>query len=162
MHDTILDNTINVGLQPLIARKRGTKMEEQKRSYKVEIMEKKGTCEDELFEIMAKNGDITSQKLADMIGCQVKITGYAICHIITDDKDFSITYFDTDEYGLISSGSQVFLESVISYFGKVDKVILTEIKTKKGKIFMGSFGKSRPVTKSKSKTAEKSKDKKEA
>ncbi|RNI39138.1 30S ribosomal protein THX [Hanamia caeni] len=35
-------------------------------------------------------------------------------------------------------------------------------KTKKGKIFMGSFGKSRPVTKSKSKTAEKSKDKKEA
>lgn len=135
MHDTILDNTINVGLQPLIARKRGTKMEEQKRSYKVEIMEKKGTCEDELFEIMAKNGDITSQKLADMIGCQVKITGYAICHIITDDKDFSITYFDTDEYGLISSGSQVFLESVISYFGKVDKVILTEIKTKKGKTY---------------------------
>src|SRR6185312_4110611 len=37
-----------------------------------------------------------------------------------------------------------------------------KIKAKKGKIFMGSFGKSRPVTKSKSKTAEKSKDKKEA
>ena len=110
-------------------------MEEQTRNYKVEILEKKGTCEDELFEIMAKNGDITSQKLADMIGCQVKITGYAICHIITDDKDFSITYFDTDEYGLISSGSQLFLESVISYFGRVDKVILTEIKTKKGKTY---------------------------
>ena len=110
-------------------------MEDQKRTYKVEILEKKGRCEDELFEIMAKNGDITSQKLADMIGCQVKITGYAICHITTDDKDFSITYFDTDEYGLISSGSQVFLESVISYFGKVDKVILTEIKTKKGKTY---------------------------
>ena len=55
--------------------------------------------------------------------------------LITDDKDFSITYFDTDEYGLISSGSQVFLESVISYFGRVDKVILTEIKTKKGKTY---------------------------
>ena len=110
-------------------------MEKQTRNYKVEILEKKGTCEDELFEIMAKNGDITSQKLADMIGCQVKITGYAICHITADDKDFSITYFDTDEYGLISSGSQVFLESVISYFGKVDKVILTEIKTKKGKTY---------------------------
>ena len=35
-------------------------------------------------------------------------------------------------------------------------------KTKKGKIFMGSFGKSRPVTKPKSKTTEKAKDKKEA
>ncbi len=33
-------------------------------------------------------------------------------------------------------------------------------KTKKGKIFMGSFGKSRPVTKAK--TSGKTKDKKEA
>ncbi|MGN6339748.1 MAG: 30S ribosomal protein THX [Ginsengibacter sp.] len=44
----------------------------------------------------------------------------------------------------------------ITYMGRGDK------KTKKGKIFMGSFGKSRPVTKSKSKAAEKSRDKKEA
>ena len=108
-------------------------MEEQKRTYKVEILEKKGTCESEIFELMAKNGDLTSQKLADIIGAQVKITGYAVCHITTDDKDFSVTYFDTEEYGLISSGSEVFLESVITYFGKVDKVILTQIKTKKGK-----------------------------
>ena len=110
-------------------------MEEQKRTYKVEILEKKGTCESEIFELMAKNGDLTSQKLADMIGAQVKITGYAVCHITTDDKDFSVTYFDTEEYGLISSGSEVFLESVITYFGKVDKVILTQIKTKKGKTY---------------------------
>ena len=110
-------------------------MDEQKRTYKVEILEKKGTCESEIFELMAKNGDLTSQKLADMIGVQVKITGYAVCHITTDDKDFSVTYFDTEEYGLISSGSEVFLESVITYFGKVDKVILTQIKTKKGKTY---------------------------
>jgi len=110
-------------------------MDEQKRTYKVEILEKKGTCESEIFELMAKNGDLTSQKLADMIGAQVKIIGYAVCHITTDDKDFSVTYFDTEEYGLISSGSEVFLESVITYFGKVDKVILTQIKTKKGKTY---------------------------
>ena len=110
-------------------------MEDQKRTYKVEILEKKGTCDSELFELMAKNGDLTSQKLADMIGAQVKITGYAVCHITTDDKDFSVTYFDTEEYGLISSGSEVFLESVIAYFGKVDRVNLTEIKTKKGKTY---------------------------
>lgn len=110
-------------------------MDEQKRTYKVEILEKKGTCESEIFELMAKNGDLTSQKLADMIGAQVKITGYAVCHITTDDKDFSVTYFDTEEYGLISSGSEIFLESVITYFGKVDKVILTQIKTKKGKTY---------------------------
>lgn len=108
---------------------------EEKRTYKVEIIDKKGTCESEIFELMAKNGDLTSQKLSDMIGAQVKITGFAVCHIITDDKDFNITYFDTEEYGLISSGSEVFLESVITYFGKVDKVILTQIKTKKGKTY---------------------------
>lgn len=33
-------------------------------------------------------------------------------------------------------------------------------KTKKGKIFMGSFGKSRPVTKNSKSTSEKGKDKK--
>jgi 30S ribosomal protein S31 len=33
-------------------------------------------------------------------------------------------------------------------------------KTKKGKIFMGSFGKSRPVTKAKTKAAEKATEKK--
>ncbi len=35
-------------------------------------------------------------------------------------------------------------------------------KTKKGKIFMGSFGKSRPVTKAKTKTTKTEKEKKEA
>lgn len=129
-------------------------MDEQKRTYKVEILEKKGTCESEIFELMAKNGDLTSQKLADMIGAQVKITGYAVCHITTDDKDFSVTYFDTEEYGLISSGSEVFLESVITYFGKVDKVILTQIKTKKGKTY-----KAVPVLKANKK--EETKNKKE-
>ncbi|MGN6530879.1 MAG: 30S ribosomal protein THX [Ginsengibacter sp.] len=34
-------------------------------------------------------------------------------------------------------------------------------KTKKGKIFMGSFGKSRPVTKNSKVTSEKDKEKKE-
>ncbi|MEO8960408.1 MAG: 30S ribosomal protein THX [Ginsengibacter sp.] len=35
-------------------------------------------------------------------------------------------------------------------------------KTKKGKIFMGSFGKSRPVTKNKKPATEKTTDKKES
>ena len=35
-------------------------------------------------------------------------------------------------------------------------------KTKKGKIFMGSFGKSRPATKNTKAASEKGKDKKEA
>lgn len=103
--------------------------------YEVKIDVKKGTCDNELFEKMAKNGDITSIKLADVVGQVVHITGYASCTIATDDKTFDINYFDTEEYGLVSSGSEIFYESVKDYFEEVEEVRLTEVKTKKGKTY---------------------------
>ena len=84
---------------------------------------------------MAKKGDLTSIKLSELLGVEVKITGYAKCNIVTDDKNFNINYFDTDEYGLISSGSEIFTDSVSDYFGEVEKVRLVEIKTKRGKTY---------------------------
>lgn len=108
---------------------------EKERKYEVTILSKVGTCDNTLFEKMAKKGDITATKVSELIGCEVKITGYSECNIVTDDKNFNITYFDTEEYGLISSGSEVFRESVEDYFGEVDTVRLTEIKTKKGKTY---------------------------
>lgn len=110
-------------------------MENEKRKYEVTILSKVGTCDNTLFEKMAKKGDITATKLADLIGAVVKITGYSECNIVTDEKNFNVTYFDTEEYGLISSGSEVFLESVMDYFGETEFVKLTEIKTKKGKTY---------------------------
>lgn len=110
-------------------------MEENKKKYIVTVKEKKGTCDNSLFEKMAKKGDITAIKLSEVIGQTVKITGYANCTIETDEKTFDINYFDTEEYGLISSGSEIFNESVIDYFGEVDFVRLTEVKTKKGKTY---------------------------
>lgn len=109
-------------------------MKEEKK-YIVTIKEKKGTCDGDLFEEMAKRGDLTSVKLANLLGSEVKITGYALCHIVTDEKEFDINYFDTEEYGLVSSGSDIFKESVIAYFGRVDSVRLTEVKTKQGKTY---------------------------
>lgn len=105
------------------------------KKYEVTVLEKKGTCDNDLFEKMAKKGDLTSIKLSELIGVEVKIAGYAKCNIVTDDKNFNINYFDTDEYGLISSGSEVFADSVSTYFGEVEKVRLVEIKTKKGKTY---------------------------
>ena len=66
---------------------------------------------------------------------EVKITGYAKCNIVTDEKNFDIYYFDTEEHGLISSGSEIFAESVTDYYGEVENVRLTEVKTKKGKTY---------------------------
>ena len=107
----------------------------ESKKYEVSVLEKKGTCDNSLFEKMAKKGDLTSVKLAELLGVEVKITGYAKCHIVTDDKEFDINYFDTEEYGLISSGSEIFTESVEDYFGEVESVRLTEVKTKKGKTY---------------------------
>lgn len=84
---------------------------------------------------MAKKGDITSKKLAEVLGMVVKIIGYAKCNIVTDEKNFDIYYFDTEEHGLISSGSEIFAESVTDYYGEVENVRLTEVKTKKGKTY---------------------------
>lgn len=105
------------------------------RKYEVTVNEKKGTCDNALFEKMAKKGDLTAIKLSELVGVEVKIKGYAKCHIITDEKEFDINYFDTEEYGLVSSGSEIFTESVIDYFGEVESVRLTEVKTKKGKTY---------------------------
>ena len=107
----------------------------EKRKYEVTVNEKKGTCDNALFEKMAKKGDLTAIKLSELVGVEVKITGYAKCHIITDEKEFDINYFDTQEYGLVSSGSEIFTESVVDYFGEVESVRLTEVKTKKGKTY---------------------------
>ena len=105
------------------------------RKYEVTVNEKKGTCDNALFGKMAKRGDLTAIKLSELLGVEVKITGYAKCHIVTDEKEFDINYFDTEEYGLVSSGSQIFTESVVDYFGEVESVRLVEVKTKKGKTY---------------------------
>lgn len=107
----------------------------ENKKYEVTIIEKKGTCDNALFEKMAKKGDLTSIKLSALLGTEVKIKGYAKCNIVTEDKNFNINYFDTEEYGLVSSGSEIFAESVIDYFGEVESVRLTEVKTKKGKTY---------------------------
>lgn len=107
----------------------------ESKKYEVTVLEKKGSCDNSLFEKMAKKGDLTSVKVAELIGVEVKITGYAKCNIVTDDKNFDIYYFDTEEYGLISSGSEIFAESVTDYYGEVESVRLVEVKTKKGKTY---------------------------
>lgn len=107
----------------------------ESKKYEVTVLEKKGTCDNALFEKMAKKGDLTAIKLLELVGVEVKIKGYAKCHIVTEEKEFDINYFDTEEYGLVSSGSEIFTESVVDYFGEVESVRLTEVKTKKGKTY---------------------------
>lgn len=105
------------------------------KKYEVTIQKAEGSCKNTLFEKMAKRGDIQATKISEIINEKVSIKGYAICNIVTDDKDFIINYFDTEELGLISSGSEIFADSVFEYFGEVKRVQIVEVKTKKGKTY---------------------------
>lgn len=102
--------------------------------FEIVLNEKKGSCESELFEKMVKSGDIQATPVKAMINENVSITGYALAHITTDDKDFDMGYYATDK-GILSTGSKVFEESVKKYFGECSTFRIIELRTKKGTTF---------------------------
>ena len=104
---------------------------EKNKNYSVEIVEAKGACNSDVFKKMASNGDIQSEKVTDNIGKVFKLTGYAICNIKTADKEFNMGYYSTDS-GILSTGSEVFKNSVEEYYGEIDTFKIVSIKTKKG------------------------------
>ena len=101
------------------------------KKYEVTIKESKGTCTKPLFEKMVKNGDVTAEKISDVVGKVVKIDGYADCHVVAGDKEFDITYYATSD-GLVSSGSDVFKQSVLNYMDEDVECKIMKIKTSKG------------------------------
>lgn len=105
------------------------------KKYEVKILNAVGSCDSNIFRKMASKGDINAIKISELLNAEVSITGYAKCQITTDEKDFCINYFATEEYGIISSGSEIFYESVVDYFDDVETVVISEIKTKKGKTY---------------------------
>lgn len=101
------------------------------KNYNVEILESKGSCNSTVFEKMAKNGDITSKKVSECIDNVITLTGYALCHITTSEKEFDMGYYATTS-GMISTGSGVFKDSIEEYYGEVDTFQIVSVKTKKG------------------------------
>ena len=104
------------------------------KKYEVAVKSTYGSCESELFKKMAKKGDITADRIQECLGRVFDITGYAVCHIVTDEKEFDIMYYATDN-GFISSGSEVLFNSIEDYIGDVSKFKIKEVKTKKGKTY---------------------------
>ena len=86
---------------------------------------------------MAKKGDITASKIEDFVGKVVRITGTADAKIVTDDKEFNLTYYATDD-GYFSTGSEWFSESYSDYAGDTDTFKILKVKTKKGHTYKAS------------------------
>lgn len=101
------------------------------KNYSVEIEEAKGTCTGDLFKKMAKNSDISSEKVTDNIGKVIKLNGYAICKVTTPDKEFMMGYYSTDT-GILSTGSEIFKQSVEEYYDSCNTFKIVSLKTKKG------------------------------
>lgn len=108
----------------------------EKGKYEVKVLDSYGTCESELFKKMASKGDITSDRVKNVVDQKFKITGYAKCNIVTDDKNFNVVYYATDT-GFISSGSEVLFDSIVDYIGDTSLFRIKEVKTKKGTTYKG-------------------------
>ena len=99
--------------------------------YELTIKKATGSCDTELFKKMAKKGDISSSKIEDFVDKVVKITGWAEAHIATEDKEFDLTYYASDE-GYFSTGSKYFNESLVDYLKDTDTFKIIKVKTQKG------------------------------
>lgn len=107
------------------------------KKYELTIEKATGSCNTELFKKMAKKGDITASKIEEFVNKVVRITGYADAHIETEDKEFNITYYATDD-GYFSTGSKYFNESLADYMDDTDTFKILKIKTKKGHTYKAS------------------------
>ena len=106
------------------------------KKFEVTVQKKVGSFDSPLFEKMVKRGDVASNSISNFINKKITIKGYSECTIETDDRKFTIFYFDTDEYGIISTGSEIFLNSVIDYLiDDIRNYRIVEIKTRKGKTY---------------------------
>ena len=107
------------------------------RKYELTIKEATGSCNTDLFKKMAKKGDISASKIEEFVGKVVRISGWANAHIETDDKEFDITYYATDD-GYFSTGSKYFNDSLEDYLEDTDTFKILKIKTKKGHTYKAS------------------------
>lgn len=109
-------------------------MANKNKKYEVTIISTEGTGKSPIFEKMCKKGDVVAEKISECVGDIITPTGYACCKIVTDEKEFEMNYYITEE-GIFSSGSEIFYESFTDYFGDVEKMKICEVKTKKGKTY---------------------------
>ena len=107
------------------------------KKYELTIKEATGSCNTDLFKKMAKKGDISASKIEEFVGKVVRISGWANAHIETDDKEFDITYYATDD-GYFSTGSKYFNDSLEDYLEDTDTFKILKIKTKKGHTYKAS------------------------
>lgn len=104
------------------------------KKYVVTINGVSGTLDNDLFKKMASKGDITSVSVTEVVDQTITVTGTANATIETDEKTFEMSYFNTEEYGIIHcGGGTLFDETLSDYMADgVSKFRVNSVKCKMG------------------------------
>ena len=105
-----------------------------KKKYVVTVDSVSGTLDNDLFKKMASKGDITSVSVTELLGQEITVTGTASAKIETDEKTFEMSYFNTEEYGIVHcGGGTLFEETLFDYLSDgVSKFRVNSVKCKMG------------------------------
>lgn len=104
----------------------------KKTKFEVAVKATTGTLDGELFKLMAARGDVTSTSIKELVNAVFSPQGDAICHITTDNDEMDRTYIDTDEFGIIHTGSPTFLSGYETYKTKCERMRIVAVKAKLG------------------------------
>jgi len=120
-----------------------------KKKYEVTILgDPTGALDNELFRVMVSKGDITSTPITALVNERLTINGTCAVHVVTDEKEFNLEYYNTVEKGIVHCGGDtLFAESYIDYSEYTDTFIVKKVKCK-----MGSAYKAVPVMEKTNKT----------
>lgn len=112
------------------------------KKYEVTIInEPTGALNNDLFRVMVSKGDITSTAITELVDEKLTINGECSVHVVTDEKEFNLEYFNTKEHGIVHcGGGTLFEESYSDYKDYTDTFIVKKVKCK-----MGSAYKAVPV-----------------
>ena len=104
------------------------------KNYEVSIISTPtGALDNDLFRVMVAKGDITSTPVTELVDEKLTINGTCSVHIVTDEKEFNLAYFNTVEKGIVHcGGGTLFDESHSDYMEYTNTFIVKKVKCKMG------------------------------
>lgn len=100
--------------------------------FNVEVKKVNGTCDSELFKLMASKGDITSLSVSELVNNEFTVKGYAEASVTTDERTVERLYIDTEEFGLIHTSSDTFKKGFKDYVVYTSIMRIVGVKAKLG------------------------------
>lgn len=104
------------------------------KKYEVSIISAPaGALDNDLFRVMVAKGDITSTPVSELVDEKLTINGTCSVHIVTDEKEFNLSYFNTLEKGIVHCGAgTLFDETHSDYMEYTNTFIVKKVKCKMG------------------------------